>query len=1174
MKHVFFKSWLPRRRPIGELFLWKSVLVMLITCLVTPSFAGRQQSPKFTIDFKNATLTEVFATLGEKGDLDFTYNTEAIRNSAVRINKSFKDASLAEVLQSCLQDTPYTFEQIGTNIIIRVRTQVKENLVKGRVTDEKGAPLPGVSVQLEGTTVGVATDVDGNFVMRLPVSKGSLIFSFVGYQKKKVSFTGDAPLSVKMQEEIAALDEVTVRAYGTQKKRVSTSAISSVKGSEIQELPTYSLESLLQGRMAGVEINNVSGSPGGGGSVVAIRGYNSLFSKGEGDDRDYGTPLYVVDGVPMEAFTSPVTGSNTLSDIDPSTIESVEVLKDAASAAIYGSRAGNGVILITTKKGHVGKGKFSANVSYSASWLPETPVQTGGHGERLFFLKMLQNARGAYLDPITGDWKMTESYKEVFNSTDKNGPFYDFFWGGRFESGKNRPLQDSLNPFYNNSTDWWRYVYRTAKVINANVQASGGSEGIQYMVGAGFYKEEGIVVGTDFQRFNLMANISAKPADRLKVDFRTSFSYSDRSRGDKSGSKIESVGADPARDGSLYPGDSYVKEQLMDVLSGTIEKNNSYSYRTSLMLDYTIMKGLNFSVSGSLNFNQQNLNSFKPSTKSLEGFSISEGAIGRTLSIQNEDILHYNRTWKEDHNFDVILGFSLMKNQKFNNSGSGEGGPSDYVHYVGKTGWGDINGVVNTGDNSYRTAFKYSSDLEEDILCSYFGRFSYNYKEKYLFEATLRRDGSSVFGMDVRWATFPSVAAGWAFSEEPWMKRFYWLSFGKIRASWGKSGQKFSQPYLAYGLFMPDQSNFLGQSGMMPYKKGGVINRRLSWEETDQYDIGLDIDLFNYRLKFVVDYYYRYTSGLLNQIDLPGDVNYFSMQWQNAMAVSNEGLELELQADILRESAVKLRMRVTASRNWNKFRKSSDGYDFKNYVIGKPLYQMRAYKTNGYYKSLDEVPYRYKSDGTKQLLYAGLEQGVFLPGMKKIVDLNDDGEINDDDLYYAASPLPKASGGIFFELSWKMFDLNVAFNYSIGRHIANRYGKSSLEPGRTDTQALLMDVSNLNSWKNAGSVDADYPNLQYYRDNYTQFSSVFDTDIENVHMLRLKQLTLGYNLDSRIAGKVGFTSARLFVTAENLFLLTNYSGLDPEIVDIYSGMDRLSSYPLPRKFTVGLSLKF
>lgn len=300
------------------------------------------------------------------------------------ITLNLQGATIEEVLTTCLKNTGFSFRVLDKTIIL-FREQVKDDkkqsfIIQGKVVDENNKPMPGVTVLLDSTKVGTATDTAGHFVLPLPQAKGTLVFSFIGYKPQKVKYTDGKLVIVKMQPDVSGLDEVKVVAYGTQKARKVISSISSLKADEMKELPTHSLESLLQGHMAGVEVNNLSGAPGGGGSIVAIRGYNSFFTKGnvgsgdEGEDRQYGTPLYVIDGVPMQAFTSPITGSNTLSDLDPSMIESIEVLKDAASAAIYGSRAGNGVILITTKKGRSGKARFTANVSYSASWLPKTPT--------------------------------------------------------------------------------------------------------------------------------------------------------------------------------------------------------------------------------------------------------------------------------------------------------------------------------------------------------------------------------------------------------------------------------------------------------------------------------------------------------------------------------------------------------------------------------------------------------------------------------------------------------------------------------------------------------------------------------------------------------------------------------------------------------------------------------
>ena len=404
------------------------------------------------------------------------------------------------------------------------------------------------------------------------------------------------------------------------------------------------------------------------------------------------------------------------------------------------------------------------------------------------------------------------------------------------------------------------------------------------------------------------------------------------------------------------------------------------------------------------------------------------------------------------------------------------------------------------------------------------------------------------------------------------MKHLYWLSFGKVRVSWGKSGQKFGQRYLAHGL-MTSSGSFLGTSGIVPDTDGGVINRKLTWEETSQYDVGLDLSLFDYRLKVTTDYYYRYTKGQLNKVDLPGDIYFHKFQWQNALAVSNQGIEVELTADILRETAVKWRMKYNVSRNWNRFEKSSDGYDYEQNVLGEPLYRIRVFKTNGFYNSMDEVPMYYtEANGLPKPLNTG-NTGIFFPGTRRILDLNGDGVISEADKYYAASPLPVAHGGWINEISWKQFDLNVVFTYSLGRHIINNYKYSFAQPGNGPAP-IMGDTRDFDAWTQADNKEHDFSKLQMYTELKNQFSGVYDTAIEKVHMLRLKQLTLGYNLDRQIAGKIGLSGARLFMTMENLFLLTNYSGLDPEIVSIFSGLDALSSYPLPRKFTVGLTINF
>lgn len=1181
-----------RLSPFGEKikrFLSSPKMMTILFCLILSLSATVASAQKVTINVKDATLISVLEEVKRQTGYRYLFVGNQAREIG-GITLSMSGQPLETVLDSCLRRTVWTYAISDQTIVLSLKAGVattKTNQpimkeVKGVVVDKKGVPIPGVTVKLANTSVGTATNHDGRFSLYLPMKTGKLEFSFVGYAPQSIDFTEKTDtIRIVLQEEITGLDEVQVIAYGQQKKRTSVSAISSVKADDIKELPTHSLESLLQGHMAGVEVNNLSGAPGGGGSIVAIRGYNSFFTgdNGESQDRSYGTPLYVVDGVPMQAFTSPITGTNTLSDLDPSMIESIEVLKDAASAAIYGSRAGNGVILITTKKGRAGQAKFSANVSYSASWLPATPEQTGGNLERWYSINGLRNTVTPYRD-ADGVWRIPTSYAEVYNfqsNDSKNQPEYDWFWGSG-SSANISYLQDSLNAFYNNSTDWWKYAYRTAKVYNANLQASGGTEKMRYMIGAGYYKEEGIMRNSDYQRINVITNLSVRPANRLSIDNQISLSYTDRSKGGNSrADKVEGISVNPMLMSSLYPGSTYINSEMGERLNSVTQKNHGYAARYNLVLDYELFRNLHLRVSGGIDYNQQNMNNFTPSTMDkYYHWSKSEGTIGRNLSILNENLLSYSFNLQEKHNFDILLGLSFQKSQAYSNAGSGRNGPNDYVQYVQGT-WGDSNGLIDVSDPgvkepSYRSAFSYSSDFTEERMNSYFGRLSYNYKEKYMFEATIRRDGSSVFGEKVRWATFPSVALGWAFSEESFMEPFYWLSFGKIRASWGTSGQKFSQPYLAHGLMTSSSNSFFGTSGVLPDTEGGVINRKLTWEETDQYDIGLDVSLFDYRVKLTADYYYRYTKGQLNKWNLPGDIFYHTFQWQNALGVVNSGLELELIVDILRDTDVKWRMKFNASRNWNRFKKSADGRDYDKNILGKPLYRISVYKTDGFYDTMDEVPvYNVVGATMPKPLNTG-NYSIFFPGTRKIVDLNGDGTITDKDRFYAKSPLPLAHGGFINEITWKQFDLNIFFTYSLGRHIANTYKYTYVQPGDSPG-ALIGDVLDFDAWTTPDNKNHDYSKLQLYNLS-NQYSGLYDCNIEKVNMLRLKQLTLGYNLHDRFAKKVGLSSVRVFLTMENLFLLTNYSGLDPEIVSIYSGIDNLSSYPLPRKFSVGLTINF
>ena len=1151
------------------LIIMKTWIVLLFVCTMHLNASNvYSQQKKMDISMKNASLVEVFRYIRQNSDYTFVYDSDAVKRVNA-ISLDMKNAEVEEILDLCFQGSPFIYLIEGNLVIVKEQKgeqqQTKNVRVKGFVYDVKKQPLPGVTVKVTGVAVGTATNEKGWFAMDLPLEKGALEFSFVGFKKQQVAFTEKTDtLRIVMEEDVSGLDEVVVRAYGSQNKRENISAISSVKAEEMKELPAASIISMLQGRVAGMNIVNQSGAPGSA-AVVAIRGYNSLFVSGDSQGRDAagnsGQPLYVVDGIPMHSFISPVTGTNTLADLDPSTIESVEVLKDAAAASIYGSRASNGVILITTKKGRMGTSSFSANASYTISQLMEYPVQTGGRMERWREILWKRNLQM----PDWGENKILypNSYEEAFGTWGT----YDSFWSSGKRYTTTIPyLQDSLNPFYNNSTNWFKYAFRTGKVTNVNIQSTGGTEKFQYLVGAGYYDETGIMINSKYSRVNLISNMVSRPVKQFQVDTRLYLAYMDKSvnTGGMSNGRYEGMSVDPTSQKTIESSTGDVVDQWLKLVKGVTVRSDDYRVMANVVLTYYILDGLQFSASANVDYSQANLNKFEPSylnPNTNENKSL--GQVVRNVSLNTEELLTYKKSFKEAHNLEMLLGYSANKTQVYGIGGHGKRGASDFIYYYNPERNPPIYDYGSEDYPNVQSTTSYSSYFREKALVSFFGRLGYNYKQRYLMEFAFRRDGSSTFGENNRWANFPSIALGWAFSEESFLKNRLsgWLNWGKVRASYGTSGQVFGYEYLSYGLLSSLNAFFQGNTGM------GVatpVSPNLTWEKSEQYDIGLDLDMFEYRLNMKLDYYYKLSSSLIYEIPMPGDIYSYDTYVDNVMEVSNEGLELEFSYDVMRESAVKWRTKFNISKNWNRFRKSYDKQDKEGLVIGRPLYQIYVYDDRGFYQSEDEVPVYYKLDGSETYLggistdrhYSGLL------GTQKLKDLNADQSISLDDRYPAASPLPVAHGGWVNEVTWKGLSLNVLFNYSIGRHIINAT-KGTI----ASTGPLFADMRDYTFWS-PSNRDANYIRVG------KTYQYMVRSNIENVHSVSLKQLTLGYDLPQNLLKKTFFKEMRFFATGENLFYLSNYSGGNPEVVNIYTGIDEGKAYPLPRKWTLGLTLKF
>ena len=1150
-----------------------NVKSVLFVCMMFIGLSHTQattytQNEKVTLELTEQTIEEVFEAIAKQTDYKFFYNNTQ-QSLKRKVNVNVEDETVKEVLNEVLRGTNCEYQLYEKQIIItdkkpQQQQQQKRFKLTGKVTDEKGVSLPGVTVKLKGTYIGTATDIDGFFQLTSSQETGVLVFSFVGKASKNVNFKYGDRIVVQLEDDASKLNEVVVLAYDERDEKEVVSSVSTITAKDMKDVPVDNFLELLQGRMTGVNVTHSSGVPGGAGTKINIRGYNSLMMDGTGGESD-GSPLYVVDGVPMASFVSPVTGTNVISDLNPENIESVTVLKDAASAALYGSRAANGVIMIKTKEGKTGYNVFSVNLSQSYTYNPEYPEMIGGAEERRMTLRQNINTNIAGYDIMTGDYAFLTSYLDALNGT-VYGAEYDYYWNnGKEHNLGGGIVHDSINPYYNNSTNWFKQKYRTGKISNVNVQASGGSENMKYLVGFGAYNNKGIMENSSYKRIDGLINLTAKPTKNLDINSRTIIAYADRSLNvGKNGFGLNKghtnyITADPLRASTLERADGAGAEDQVEYLRGEITKADSYRINTILGLRYSFLKHFSWNNSFSWDLQQDHSNQFQPSYLHYQNKSKTAGDVTRNQELQFESVLKFDKTFNDNHNVGVMLGYSLNRNTFNKIYGEGLGGPSDDVHYRGTFGW-----MVYDQDDK-KVQLNYYSDFWEKMMVGLFSRFNYNYKQKYLLSATLRRDGSSTFGIDSRWGYFPSIGAGWNFSDENFMAWAHWLDNAKIRASWGRTGRPLRQPYLAHGAIVPSDETFNGKPTVSP----STINYNLEWEKSDQYNIGLDLSFFNRRIITKFDYYYKYTFDMLRDVYLPGDNSGVQTMWKNSMALSNEGLEFSIDAVILRNSAVKWRSRFNISRNWNKLEKTYDGRDFNNNVLGKPINRIGVYEDEGFYAKGEDLPFTYDLEGRKK--NSSWIYGRNAPesaSFRKIKDINEDGIIDGKDLVYKETALPAAYGGFSNEFKYKNFSLSFLMNFILGQHMIDGISYNSM------VQApYIFNPNDFTTYDQVGP-SADLPVWGVYGSGTLNYETYLASRIENVSYVKLSTLTFGYELPRKVCNKVKMKSLRLFLTGKNLFRIDNYSGIgDPEQVNIVKGVvDKV--YPLSRNITVGLTAKF
>ena len=639
--------------------LKRYLLAVLVTTIALTLFQpveaiAQTQGKRISVSFKDKPLATILDFVGRQGDYEVSY-TDDVRTDTLTVTISFENVDALQAVQSLLAKTAFAYNVDGKKINVYRMEQHKETAftLKGLVKDKDGQPVSFATVQIKGTTQGTTTDLDGHFTMKVDRQEGNVTISSVGFETKTMKYDARHELSVLLPSSEKMLGEVAVIAYGKRNTREQVGAIGSVKAEDLQKVPSPSLENLLQGRIAGVDVTNLSGSPGGGGSKVTIRGFSSLNQQGVND----GTPLYVVDGVPVANDPQNMGGINALAGLDPSSIESVQVLKDAASASLYGSRAGNGVILITTKKGKAGHNEIQVNVSQSLSWLPATPKQTIGKAERDIALLLAKKYRSAHYDGATDGIVLPNNYADTWGwGNDLDGGM-DYLWrNGNVMTGDGKIspiMQDSLNTFYNNRTNWWKYGFRLGRVTKADVQLAGGTENMRYMANAGVYDETGIMINSNFRRYSLLTNLDFKLSTKLDMFIRINMAYTDQSAG--SGGRVQGLTFDPKQTPSVLPGKgSTAEREAVKQLRDIDQTNSNYNLRLNGGFNYSPIKGLKFTSTASIDHYFTRIYIFRPSYLMYDNLSEARGSNAAMTNLQTENILTYNMPLPQDHKLELM----------------------------------------------------------------------------------------------------------------------------------------------------------------------------------------------------------------------------------------------------------------------------------------------------------------------------------------------------------------------------------------------------------------------------------------------------------------------------------------------------------------------------------------
>lgn len=1099
-----------------QIFRIMRISTFLLMVCVFCSYAGNahSQNAKVSIRMNNVKLDKILNEIENQTDYLFIYNNQVDINKITSVK--VKNEAVAQVLDRILSGTGINYELEGTHIILTteaikdLHAQQQAKTVTGTVTDVSGEPIIGANIRIKETTTGTITDIDGNFSIEAE-PQSVIEVSYIGYLTQETVINNQKSIRFLLKEDTKTLDEVVVIGYGVQKKADLTGSVANINTEKLNTQSNANIGQALQGKIAGVDIVSQGGAPGSG-TRIMVRGIGTLNNA---------SPLYIVDGMYM----------NSIDHINPNDIASIDVLKDASSAAIYGSRAANGVIIVTTKEGSNTEGKPIIDLSVNLG------ISTASK-----FLDMLDAKGWAEVTTIA-----------------------------RQAIGK--PALDMATDLANKpDNDWQDIMFRPALMQNYNLSVKGGGKYSTYYTGLGYFNQDGIVKGTNYQRYNIQSKNDYKrgifsAGTNLIISFSHDKPLHQELRGGMIGTILQSVPTlekyDDTREGGY--GGTYgdvvnIPHPLAIIDDNIMDRyNENVKIFANLYAQIELFKGLKYKLNLTPDFsferykNYLNKYDFGLATNSITQLTERQR---RKRNILVENLLTFDRTFGE-HKISALAGYTYQDSRFRHIQAYGEGLPQGLEEIDAAT-----TNRSNEG-NSWRS-----------VLTSILGRVFYSYQNKYLFTATIRRDGSSKFGKNNRYGYFPSFSLGWNVAEEKFMENVHWLDQLKLRGGYGVLGNQEIDNYqysstITTGINYPDGNGGLLQ-GAFPKN---FANPDIKWEETAMTNVGIDFMAFNNRLSLTADYYVKNTKDILLTVPIPISSGGANDPIRNAGKIRNNGFEFNLGWMDQPNPDISYGINLIGSFNKNKvIAMGSESGSIKggstNQNIttsetkaGYPIGGYWLISTAGYFNSQEEVD-AYAKDGKKI-------QPAAEPGDIKFVDANNDGVINDDDRVFQGSPFPDFTFALNGNMRYKNFDLSIGLQGVLGNKIYNAT-RQTLEDVTKGSNFL---ASCLDYWT-PENKNASHPRLTWDDPNRNTRAES-DRYLENGSYLRLRSVQLGYTFPQTWF-KGAIQHARVYINAENLFTITSYSGYSPDVnADNanYRGFDNFI-YPTNRTFMLGLNVTF